>query len=193
MVNGVRNVRSAGFTTYDRECGQLFAVEGLIAALIMITAAYLAFGAVIPQSNADMHVSELQLKQMGDDMLYIMDLPDGNAGAGYLESVIYNTSPNRGSSANAAAREGFNATFTNYLRKSTGAAVNQDTLRYSAAIYCVDDSGEVVKLPFVNYGENFGRNPAVCCARYVAADDWGLVGQSSSDTAVRLEVLIWRE
>ena len=67
MVNGVRN-GVYGFTTYDRECGQLFAVEGLIAALIMITAAYLAFGAVIPQSNADMHVSELQLKQIGDDL-----------------------------------------------------------------------------------------------------------------------------
>ena len=188
--NSTDSVKSA---LYNRECGQLFAMEGLIAAAIMITAAYLALGTVILPANADMHVSEMQLKQIGDDLLYMMDLPDGNGGTGYLESVVYNASPNRGPVANAQASAAFNAAFMNYLRKSTGATINPDTLRYSAAIYCVDDMGEVIRLPFANYGDNQGRNPSVCCARYVAADDWGLIGQSSSDTVVRLEVLLWRD
>ncbi len=188
--NSTDSVKSA---LYNRECGQLFAMEGLIAAAIMITAAYLALGTVILPANADMHVSEMQLKQIGDDLLYMMDRPDGNGDTGYLESVVYNASPNRGPVANAQASAAFNATFMNDLRKSTGATINADTLRYSAAIYCVDDSGEVIRLPFANYGDNPGRNPSVCCARYVAADDWGLIGQSSSDTVVRLEVLIWRD
>lgn len=188
--NSTDSVKSA---LYNRECGQLFAMEGLIAAAVMITAAYLALGAVILPANADMHVSEMQLKQIGDDLLYMMDLPDGNGGTGYLESVVYNASPNRGPVANAQACAAFNATFMNYLRKSTGATINPDTLRYFAAIYCIDDMGEVIHLPFANYGDNFGRNPSVCCARYVAADDWGLIGQSSSDTVVRLEVLLWRD
>ncbi len=193
MVKAANSVNSSKPAFYTRECGQLFAMEGLIAAAIMITAAYLALGTVIPPANTDMHVSEMQLKQIGDDLLHMMDVPDGNVGTGYLESVVYNASPNRGPVANAAAREGFNATLMNYLRKSTGATINADTLCYSAAIYCVDDSGEVIRLPFANYGDNTGRNPSVCCARYVAADDWGLIGQNSSDTAVRLEVLLWRE
>ena len=186
-------VKVSKSTLYGCECGQLFAMEGLIAAAIMITAAYLALGTVILPANADMHISEMQLKQIGDDLLHMMDVPDGNGGTGYLESVVYNASPNRGPAANAAAREGFNATLMDYLRKSTGATINADTLRYSAAIYCVDDSGEVVRLPFANYCDKPARNPSVCCARYVAADDWGLIGQSSSDTAVRLEGLLWRE
>gem|GEM_PF-1319489 len=193
MVKAGHSVNTSKPALYDRECGQLFAMEGLIAAAIMITAAYLALGTVILPANADMHVSEMQLKQIGDDLLHMMDVPDGNGGTGYLESVVYNASPNRGPVANSQASTAFNATFMNYLRKSTGATINADTLRYSAAIYCVDDSGEVIRLPFANYGDNTGRNPSVCCARYVAADDWGLIGQSSSDTAVRLEVLLWRE
>ncbi|WP_042705242.1 DUF7288 family protein [Methanomicrobium mobile] len=193
MVKVSKSVNSSKPAFYTRECGQLFAMEGLIAAAIMITAAYLALGTVILPANADMHVSEMQLKQIGDDLLHMMDVPDGNGGTGYLESVVYNASPNRGPVANSQAGAAFNATFINYLRKSTGATINADTLRYSAAIYCVDDSGEVVRLPFANYGDNTGRNPSVCCARYVAANDWGLIGQSSSDTAVRLEVLLWRD
>lgn len=167
------------------DSGQLFTIEGLTAALIMIASAYLVLGTGMVFTPGDAHISDMQLQQLGNDALLMMDTKDTSDGENRLVSIVYNASPDR-PTKNEAARSEFDLAFTDYLRKNTGSTAQVDSLRYSSAIYSVS-GGDVIPTEFANNGDNFGRNPAVRCGRYVSTN-W-----DGADTVERLEVLIWRD
>ena len=53
--------------------GQLYTIEGIAAALIMIMTAYLVVSATSVYTAGDTHISDMQLEALGTDALKVMD------------------------------------------------------------------------------------------------------------------------
>lgn len=172
------------------DSGQLFTIEGLTAAIIMLVSAYIVLGTGMVLTPGDVHISDMQLEQLGNDALLMMETPDTFGGENPLASIVYNASPSR-SAMNDAAKNNFNLLFEKYLAMNTGSTVFVDSLRYNSTIYSYNTmSGIVESTHFTNStegGDNPGRSPSIRCGRYVTTD-W-----NGAERVVRLEVLIWRD
>jgi hypothetical protein len=55
--------------------GQLYTIEGIAAALIMLINAYMVVNATSVYTAGDTHISDMQLEQMGSDALTMMATP----------------------------------------------------------------------------------------------------------------------
>ena len=176
------------------DSGQLFTIECLTSAIIMLVSAYIVLGSGMILTPGDVHISDMQLKQLGNDALLMMDTKDTYNGVVPLASIIQNASPCMGSVKNQQAESEFKTQFENYLSMNTGSAFLVESLKFNSTIYYMDGDS-LTQIPFAEsenaYGEkegdNPGRSPAIRCGRYVGTE-W-----MSSDTIVRLEVLIWRD
>ncbi|MDD4300744.1 MAG: hypothetical protein PHO78_08860 [Methanomicrobium sp.] len=159
------------------DSGQLFTIEGLTAAIIMLASAYFVLGTGMVFTPGDVHITDMQLKQLGNDALLMMETPDSYNGENKLSEILDNKDTAL-----------FNSMFSDYLRKKTGATEFINSLEYNSTVYYVH-SGEVKSYPFgySDHGDNPGRNPAIRCGRYVSTN-W-----DGADTVVKLEVLIWRD
>ena len=56
--------------------GQLYTIEGVAAALIMVITAYLVVNATSVYTAGDTHISDMQLETMGTDALTVMAYPE---------------------------------------------------------------------------------------------------------------------
>jgi len=58
-----------------KESGQLYTMEGIAAGLIMLITAYLVLGSTSVYTPGDTHITDMQLEQVGSDILRVMDTP----------------------------------------------------------------------------------------------------------------------
>ena len=58
-----------------REGAQLYTMEGVAAGLIMLLTTYLVLGSTSVYTPGDTHITDMQLEQVGSDILKIMDTP----------------------------------------------------------------------------------------------------------------------
>ncbi|MDD1667770.1 MAG: hypothetical protein LUO96_04810, partial [Methanomicrobiales archaeon] len=58
-----------------RDGAQLYTMEGIAAGLIMLVTAYLVLGATSVYTPGDTHITDMQLEQVGSDILRVMDTP----------------------------------------------------------------------------------------------------------------------
>jgi hypothetical protein len=58
-----------------REGAQLYTMEGIAAGLIMLLTAYLVLGSTSVYTPGDTHITDMQLEQVGSDILKVMDTP----------------------------------------------------------------------------------------------------------------------
>ncbi|MBP2133759.1 hypothetical protein J2128_001713 [Methanomicrobium sp. W14] len=168
--------------------GQLYTIEGLTAAVIMLVSAYVVLGTGMVLTPGDVHIPDMQLEQLGNDALLMMDTKDTYTEGNVLSSIISNASGNSDPDGPAASE--FNSAFQNYLDMNTGATAFVNSLRYNSTIYYYDQTTKTVKaVPFAHSseGDNPGRSPAIRCGRYVTAD-W-----KGKETVLKLEVLLWRD
>jgi hypothetical protein len=56
--------------------GQLYTIEGIAAGILMLTTAYLVLSTTSIYTPAETHISDMQLGQLGNDVLLIMDTPE---------------------------------------------------------------------------------------------------------------------
>jgi hypothetical protein len=56
--------------------GQLYTIEGIAAAIIMLVTAYIVLNTTTLYTPADTHVTDMQLEQLGNDALLMMDTAD---------------------------------------------------------------------------------------------------------------------
>jgi hypothetical protein len=54
---------------------QLYTMEGIAAGLIMLLTAYLVLGSTSVYTPGDTHITDMQLEQVGSDILRVMDTP----------------------------------------------------------------------------------------------------------------------
>jgi hypothetical protein len=57
------------------EKAQLYTMEGIAAGLIMLLTAYLVLGSTSVYTPGDTHITDMQLEQVGSDILKVMDTP----------------------------------------------------------------------------------------------------------------------
>jgi hypothetical protein len=57
------------------EGAQLYTMEGVAAGLIMLLTAYLVLGSTSVYTPGDTHITDMQLEQVGSDILRVMDTP----------------------------------------------------------------------------------------------------------------------
>ncbi|WOF16729.1 hypothetical protein F1737_08515 [Methanoplanus sp. FWC-SCC4] len=169
------------------DSGQLFTIEGLTAALLMVATAYIVLGTGMVLTPGDVHISDMQLKQMGDDALLVMDTKNSADETSQLETLVKNMSA--GGATAAAAKEQFGLRLKELLKKGTGATYIVDSISYSSKIYY--RNGDIIESddfsdPVIS-SDNPAKRPAIRCGRYVNTEYKG------SDRVVRVEVLLWRE
>jgi hypothetical protein len=68
--------------------GQLYTMEGIAAGLIMILTAYLVLGSTSVYTPGDTHITDMQLEQVGSDILKIMDTPGNLTAPSELEQIV---------------------------------------------------------------------------------------------------------
>ncbi len=55
--------------------GQLYTIEGIAAAALILTTVYLVLNSTMVFTPGDTHVYDMQLEQIGNDVLAVMDQP----------------------------------------------------------------------------------------------------------------------
>jgi hypothetical protein len=67
---------------------QLYTMEGIAAGVIMILTAYLVLGSTSVYTPGDTHITDMQLEQVGADVLKIMDTPASLTTNSELEQIV---------------------------------------------------------------------------------------------------------
>ena len=70
------------------ERGQLYTMEGIAAALIMLATIYLVINATSVYTAGDTHISDMQLEALGSDALMMIDQAPNSSMESPLQSTI---------------------------------------------------------------------------------------------------------
>lgn len=161
--------------------GQLYTMEGVAAGIIMLLTAYIVISTTSVYTPGDTHIPDMQLEQLGSDVLAMMDTPDTNGAPSALETFV-----------NADDSVGFESTFLGYCNMM---ASDTDNLHMSANV-TYRSGNEIKEHQLVAPGDTWtGRESAVRVTRWVQLDYQSSptrppYGQRAQ--AVLVEVLLWR-
>jgi len=167
------------------DSGQLYTMEGVAAGIIMLLTVYIVISTTSIYTPGDTHIPDMQLEQLGSDVLAMMDTPDTNGTKSALEDFV-----------NTSDSADFESAFLNYCNMLTSGA--DDDLHMSANVTYRDENLNVIKEhQFVeppDDGSWTGRESAVRVTRWVQLDYQ--IGREppygSRAQAVLVEVLLWR-
>jgi|GEM_PF-211990 len=166
--------------------GQLYTIEGIAAALLMIMTAYLVVNATSVYTAGDTHISDMQLEQMGSDALKIMDTPLVENEKSPLQEIIENP----GSINNAT----FGSMFLDLTNLKAGSG--SDHIQYTANYTCrINPGTEIASYP-LSYSRNLTLGEhAVRVTKWVTVNKGAVAfcGTTNTERAVLVEVLMWRD
>ncbi len=169
--------------------GILYTIEGITAGILMITTAYLILSTTSIYTPGDTHISDLQMEQLGNDVLAVMDTPPSALQAksnltNYIEAV-----------------DGAPAFQSEFLTLATTKAQLEnwnwtDNIKISSTVYFQDD-GSIGSYPFAHSADLTGSEHLVKVTRRVLVTDaTNLTSQHGMiyrPRSVLLEVLMWRD
>ncbi len=169
------------------EEGQLYTMEGVAAGIIMLLTAYIVVSTTSIYTTGDTHIPDMQLEQLGSDVLAMMDTRDAHGDArSDLTTYIF-----------TGNQSDFRATFCNYCNMRTG---SDDNLKMNAYVcYRDKDSNTVKSYALDELDLTTGRENAVRVTRWVQLPGKpnlpvGVTaeGIDNRPQAVLVEVLLWR-
>jgi len=175
--------------------GQLYTIEGLAAALVMLLTAYFVINATSVYTAGDTHITDMQLEALGTDALRVMDANESRLTGSPLRNIISNVT--------FTDNQTFGTMFGNLINSRTNSAA--DHIQFSASYsYRSDLLNPVVGSMFINASRNLsGGEHAVRATKWVIANvkGDGLPGDSSyipgfsppQNRSVLVEVLLWRD
>lgn len=164
------------------EQGQLYTIEGVAAALIMIITAYIVVGTTSMYTPGDAHINDMQLEVLGTDALGMMDTsPNSSVSVSPLRQAIESDSYGGGK---------FRQMFLNYTNAS-GFGPKHD-IQFSAS-YTYASGADVVSVP-INATRNLtGGEHTVRVTKWVLVNKRLPPTASLNNHAVLVEVLLWRD
>ena len=167
-----------------RDAAQLYTIEGVAAALIMILTAFFVVNATTVYTAGDAHISDMQLEILGSDALKMMDLPSTNsAPKTQLQAIIEDPV----SLPNAT----FKTMFLNLTNSRTD--IGPDRIQFTASYTCHIDPGDSTLTFPLSYSRNMtGGEHAVRATKWVIVDK-AVCGNPKQYRAVLVEVLMWRD
>lgn len=164
--------------------GQLYTMEGVAAALIMLLTVYLVLNATSVYTAGDTHITDMQLEALGSDALVMMDTaPNGTANSS-LQDTIEGT----------ITAETFKEKLLNYLNAAgTGPTHN---IQYNATYTCRNTTAAAYP-PTISYSIASTRNltggeHTVRATRWVIVNE-DVCNDGNKPRAVLVEVLLWRD
>jgi len=186
----------------NAECGQLFTIEGIAAALIMLATVFIVVNTTSVYTPGDTHVNDMQLEVIGTDALKMLNTPVSMSGDGkspLVRMIEFNDA------------DAFNKSFSNILNNRTGA--DPDTIQFSADISYKSNCGATkngVNTTHFTHSERarpkgglFGGEHAVHVSQWIILDDYNTTtfknvfpeqcGSNSAKRAALVEVYLWRD
>jgi hypothetical protein len=155
------------------DAGQLYTIEGVAAAALMIFTAYLVLSSTNLYTQGDTHISDMQLEQLGNDVLKIMDTPPTEREPSSLE--IYAKDLNYFNNGT------FKNTFVSYADRTTG--WRMDNIKINASISYSNGTTQ-----YFTSNDQYYRENAVKVSRLIRVDN----SPPQRNQTVLLEVLLWR-
>lgn len=164
------------------DSAQLYTMEGIAAALIILATAYLVAGTTSVYTPGDSHITDMQLEVLGNDVLAVMDTPVSADAKSNLTEYI-----------TAWNSSGFNAEFGRLLNKKID---RTDNLQFTTEVSYRNTSGVFTTEDFRTPAIRSGYEQAVRVTRLVTIPDTP-TGSEPADfrtgkQVVMVEVLIWR-
>jgi hypothetical protein len=160
--------------------GQLYTIEGIAAALIMLITAFMVVNATSVYTAGDTHISDMQLEQMGSDALRMMDTKEDS------EDLTVSTLQTVLQTGNAL--DLFRTEFERLiLADGTGPDRN---IHFNATYTC--RIGDQTSPIYISSSEQLsGTEHPVRVTKWVIVEDKVLCGGPLTDRAVLVEVLLW--
>lgn len=154
--------------------GQLYTIEGVTAGLIMLLTAYFVMGSPLVYTPSASHISDMQLEQVGYDVLSAMDTPLQNGEDSELIAYIESDDD-----------EGFRDRFLELVNERNTQVADsicmKSVIKYMAG-------GVEMSYDFGESGVYTGKEHAVKVNRFVRARLQGL----GSERMMLMEVTLWR-
>jgi len=169
------------------EGGQLYTIEGVAAALLLLVTAYFVVNSTSVYTPGDTHLSDMQMEVIGSDALAMMDTAD---------NITMTKSPLRQIVEQDDA-ERFNTLFPNTINART--EDTQDDIQYVANVTYVNPiDSTITSTHLANSTRPFtGTEHAVRVSRWVLIESPPFPEFSAGNTkgmhAVLVEVLLWRD
>jgi hypothetical protein len=169
------------------DSGQLYTMEGIAAGLVMLLTAYLILSTTSIYTPGDTHIPDMQLEQLGSDVLAMMDTPDREGEESQLVGFVKNGT---GTCGGDELRDEF---LDNCKMRSDDPDEN---LRAQVYLSYRRSDGSVNTTPLSSVDPEFtGRENAVRVTHWVHLPP-GSHSIPNIDTsrphAVLVEVLLWR-
>jgi len=168
------------------DAGQLYTMEGVAAGIIMLLTVYIVISTTSIYTPGDTHIPDMQLEQLGSDVLAMMDTPDTNGSTSELVVLVKG-----GTGSGDTLRDEFLANCT--MRSGDP----DDDLRAQVYLSYRRTDGSVNTTPLSLPDPEFtGRENTVRVTQWVqllAKPTSGMPNDMvSRPQAVLVEVLLWR-
>ena len=162
------------------DTGQLYTIEGLAAALIMIITAFLVVNATSVYTAGDTHINDMQLEALGSDALKMMDVAANRSDAETpLQDIIRTDNSTR-----------FKTMFLNYSNVS-GSGPRHD-IQFNASYTCRNLDNSTKNLPIISTRNLTGGEHTVRATKWVIVNK-PVCSSVTVPRAVLVEVLLWRD
>lgn len=179
---------------------QLYTMEGIAAGLIMLLTTYLVLGSTSVYTPGDTHLTDMQLEQVGSDVLKIMDTPVNPGANTTLQTIISRTD---GWSFN----HNFTTTSFNSPYIAAGAtSFGSSRVQIKATVWYRNQTSSAVQGytlygPLSDLGNPSAEGPGVRVSRLVhlagkpanLLDAGALNSMRAEAQEVLVEVLVWQE
>ena len=166
--------------------GQLYTMEGVAAGIIMLLTAYIVVSTTGVYTPGDTHIPDMQLEQLGSDVLAMMDTPDEVEGTNRLTELV-----KEGTGSGNDLRDEFLDNCKIRAGDSDDNLHAQVFLSYRRS----DGNVNTVDLSFPSDPGFTGRENAVRVTRWVQLDGKPAdmpADMRTGNQAVLVEVLLWR-
>ena len=177
--------------------GQLYTIEGVAAAFLMIFTTYIVLSTTTIYTPADTHVIDMQLEQLGNDALAMMDTADTWGGGpdpyeSDLERYIMEyDSPDF---------SGFSTDLNDFLNTRYDGQIDPRPIYYNSTIYYWGDNDQIHQLAFYQSHLPLGLHP-ITITRWVYIKYDPLIplflipntNIREENQVVLLEVTLWRD
>lgn len=174
--------------------GQLYTMEGIAAALIMLVTIYLVINATSVYTAGDTHISDMQLEALGSDALMMMDTAQNGSSETPLQGIVQ--------VLDSGNKSKFSSAFLGYV-EAAGTGPRHD-IQFNATYTCRNTaSGDppAISCTIGSTRNLTGGEHTVRATRWVLVDyqdpdpvnDCELYCGPTDPHAVLVEVLLWRD
>jgi hypothetical protein len=174
--------------------GQLFTIEGIAAALIMLMTVYIVVNTTSVYTAGDTHINDMQLEVIGSDALKMMNTPNDSITKSPLETLVENN--------DGAA---FYTNFSYTLNNRTG--THSDNIQFMANVSYVRSDQSINSSPLNSSRPLYGGEHAVHISQwiivykpvtagtsYIFPDPYeGSPGTGAGNHTALVEVMLWRD